>query len=181
MEWLLRREESGAKIEFMFFGNRGSPASPTSESLFRADGFRFFCADQYLMVKKAELFGDTRSLTTLLGLIDPDEALRLGRRVLPFDERRWAANRYRIAVAGNLAKFSSTAELTMWLGRTEDRVLVAAYPDDPVWGMGLASFHSDVAYPSRWPGLNLLGFALMDVRDRIRQSSSEPPDLDDRR
>jgi ribA/ribD-fused uncharacterized protein len=44
---------------------------------------------------------------------------------------------------------------------------VEASPYDRIWGIGLAAEHEDVSRPSRWRGLNLLGFALMDVREQL--------------
>ena len=46
-------------------------------------------------------------------------------------------------------------------------MLVEASPDDAIWGIGLAADDTDAADPARWPGLNLLGFALMEARDRL--------------
>ncbi|WP_370469003.1 NADAR domain-containing protein [Amycolatopsis sp. YIM 10] len=43
-----------------------------------------------------------------------------------------------------------------------------ASPHDDVWGIGLAHDHPDAAEPGCWPGLNLLGFALGEVRARLR-------------
>lgn len=50
---------------------------------------------------------------------------------------------------------------------TAPRVLVEASPVDPVWGIGLAEGDSNVRTPATWRGLNLLGFALMQVRERL--------------
>jgi predicted NAD-dependent protein-ADP-ribosyltransferase YbiA (DUF1768 family) len=44
-------------------------------------------------------------------------------------------------------------------------VLGAASPG--IWGVGKAATNPDVARPSAWRGLNLLGFALMEVRERL--------------
>lgn len=71
-------------------------------------------------------------------------------------------------VTGNLAKFSQHADLRDFLVRTGSRVLVEASPYDQVWGIGLAADHEHSASPERWPGLNLLGFALMEVRKQLR-------------
>ncbi len=48
-----------------------------------------------------------------------------------------------------------------------DRILVEASPVDKIWGIGLAADHTDAMFPEKWPGLNLLGIALMEVRSRI--------------
>ena len=46
-------------------------------------------------------------------------------------------------------------------------MLVGISPLDAVWGIGLAADDSRGALASTWLGANLLGFALMDVRDRL--------------
>jgi ribA/ribD-fused uncharacterized protein len=54
-----------------------------------------------------------------------------------------------------------------FLRRTGRTVLVEASPYDRIWGVGLPPTHEDVAHPARWKGTNLLGFALMDVREGL--------------
>ncbi|MBN6042186.1 NADAR family protein [Amycolatopsis sp. 195334CR] len=70
-------------------------------------------------------------------------------------------------VDGNLAKFGQHEDLREFLLGTGERVLVEASPLDDVWGIGLAHDHPDAAEPARWPGSNLLGFALGEVRARL--------------
>lgn len=84
-----------------------------------------------------------------------------------FDETVWAAKRYEIVVRGNEAKFAADEGLAAYLLGTGNRILVEASPLDPVWGIGLAADHPDAATPHHWRGLNLLGFALMETRDRL--------------
>lgn len=52
---------------------------------------------------------------------------------------------------------------------TNERVIVEASPVDPIWGIGMASDDKDCNNPENWKGLNLLGFALMEVRDELRK------------
>jgi ribA/ribD-fused uncharacterized protein len=73
-----------------------------------------------------------------------------------------------IVVRGNVAKFSQDERLREYLLGTGDRVLVEASPVDRIWGIGLAADHVDTKDPIKWDGLNLLGFALMTVRDILR-------------
>jgi predicted NAD-dependent protein-ADP-ribosyltransferase YbiA (DUF1768 family) len=49
-------------------------------------------------------------------------------------------------------------------------VLVEAGPYDTVWGIGLSAAQPEARRPSQWRGLNLLGFALMDVRRDLRDA-----------
>jgi ribA/ribD-fused uncharacterized protein len=46
-------------------------------------------------------------------------------------------------------------------------VLVEASPVDRIWGIGLAGDDPRAEHPDQWRGLNLLGFALMEVRLRL--------------
>jgi ribA/ribD-fused uncharacterized protein len=82
-----------------------------------------------------------------------------------FNEQLWLQHRYDIVVQANQAKFSQNPELNEYLMRTGSRVIVEASPVDDIWGIGLAQDHADVNDPNLWKGLNLLGFALMQVRD----------------
>jgi hypothetical protein len=88
-----------------------------------------------------------------------------------FDEQSWAEHRFGVVVAANMAKFGQHPELRDFLAGTGTRVLVEASPMDRVWGIGLADDDERAASPDRWPGLNLLGFALMEVRHRLTAGS----------
>ena len=98
--------------------------------------------------------------------------MELGRQVRGFTERRWAERRFDLVVSGNLAKFGQHPELRDFLLGTGHRVLVEASPADRIWGIGLSADHEHATSPEHWPGLNLLGFALMGVRHRLRSASA---------
>jgi ribA/ribD-fused uncharacterized protein len=50
---------------------------------------------------------------------------------------------------------------------TRNRILVEASPADKVWWIGLEEDSADANNPFHWNGLNLLGFALMEVRGKL--------------
>jgi ribA/ribD-fused uncharacterized protein len=131
------------------------------------DGVVYPTAEHWMMAGKARLFGDEEALTAVLATADPRAAKAAGRRVRGFDESRWYAAGYRIVVAGNLAKFGQHPDLGQFLLATGGQVLVEASPRDRIWGIGLSADHPDSRVPSRWRGLNQLGFALMEVRERL--------------
>jgi len=120
-----------------------------------------------MMFRKATLFCDDAAARDILRAPNPGAAKALGRSVRGFQEATWQENRLSIAVDGNYAKFSQSAPLRQFLLNTKERVLVEASPVDRIWGIGLAVDDPHVENPLEWRGLNLLGFALMDVRERL--------------
>jgi ribA/ribD-fused uncharacterized protein len=117
-----------------------------------------------MMSGKARLFGDEETAAAIVAAAHPKQAKDLGRRVRGFDDDTWVAARFDLVVRGNLAKFGQNDDLRGFLLGTGQRVLVEASPVDRVWGIGLAADDERAEHPARWNGLNLLGFALMDVR-----------------
>lgn len=88
-----------------------------------------------------------------------------------FDDQIWLQHRWDIVVRGNAAKFGQHEALKAFLLQTGDRILVEASPFDHIWGIGMAASHPDAEKPENWKGLNLLGFALMEVRSRLQASA----------
>jgi ribA/ribD-fused uncharacterized protein len=132
-----------------------------------------------MMAGQALLFGDSEVAERIVQAPHPGAAKALGRQVRGFDEQRGAAQRFGIVVTGNLAKFSQHPQLGQFLLATSDRVLVEASPRDRVWGIGLAAEDARAASPRTWQGLNLLGFALMEVRYRLQAANrlTNPPQV----
>ncbi|WP_229217079.1 NADAR family protein [Dyadobacter luteus] len=122
-----------------------------------------------MMAQKAMLFGDLDTYDRILNARTPAEAKDLGRKVKNFDEDVWNKERINIVIQGNLQKFGQNKNLKDFLLNTKDRVLVEASPVDTIWGIGLAADDVKTENPSKWDGLNLLGFALMTARDILGQ------------
>jgi ribA/ribD-fused uncharacterized protein len=119
-----------------------------------------------MMAQKAELFNDPETLALILKAATPAAAKALGRQVRGFDDERWLAQRFAIVVRANAAKFGQNPALGEFLQKTGSAVIVEASPVDRVWGVGLAKADPQANDPNQWRGLNLLGFALMQVRDQ---------------
>lgn len=174
-----RLEESGRPMEFLFFwGHRPSRSGEIGKSSlsqwwecsFTVDGITYRSAEHWMMAHKARLFGDERTFTRIVEAGHPAEAKKLGRQVAGFDEATWAAHRWEIVVSGNVAKFGQNPELGAYLSGTGERILEEASPLDRIWGIGPAAGDERASSPARWRGLNLLGFALMEARSRLRAS-----------
>jgi ribA/ribD-fused uncharacterized protein len=172
----------GERLKFLFFwghqperdGSVGAGClSQWAPVSFTVDGVRFATAEHYMMWGKAKLFGDDAMAERILAAGHPKQAKTLGGRVSGFDQQTWNAHRSPIVVAGNLAKFGQHADLRDYLLGTGRRVLVEASPMDRIWGIGLTRDDPAASDAGRWRGLNLLGFALMDVRDALRDGASD--------
>ena len=93
----------------------------------------------------------------------------LGRKVREFDQVVWDKFKYSIVLNGNWNKFSQNRSLRDFLLSTGDRILVEASPYDNIWGIRLSADSPEANDPQKWRGQNLLGFALMEVRDELRR------------
>ncbi|HET7464547.1 MAG TPA: NADAR family protein [Longimicrobium sp.] len=165
-----------------FWGHTAKdPASVGKECLsqwypaaFEIDGVRYATAEHWMMAEKARLFGDHAAAERVLAAPHPGAAKRVGREVRGFDAAVWEERRFGIVVAGNRARFTQHAELGRFLLGTSARVLVEASPVDRVWGIGLAADDPRATDPRTWDGLNLLGFALMQVRAELAGTDAAP-------
>ncbi|PYC19774.1 DUF1768 domain-containing protein [Pseudomonas jessenii] len=173
LEDLRARFNAGEPLDFTFFwGHQRSKNAVTAscfsqwyEAEFVVEGQRYPTAEHFMMAEKAALFDDQEIRAQVLLAPTPNAAKALGRKVRGFNDQLWLQHRYDIVVRANQAKFSQNPELNEFLMRTGSRVIVEASPVDDIWGIGLAQDHTDVNDPNLWKGLNLLGFALMQVRD----------------
>lgn len=177
-EDLLRAVRSGLRPTYVFFwGHRPLPNGEIGQSCFSqwwpapfsVRGIDYPTAEHFMMAEKARLFGDEEARAQILKAGSPKAAKESGRQVRRFEEQKWAGARFRLVVDGNLAKFSQNAELGEFLLGTGEKVLVEASPVDRIWGIGLAADDERARNPEKWRGLNLLGFALMEVRYRLRK------------
>lgn len=136
-------------------------------SSFEVDNVTYKTAEHWMMAKKAELFKDTEIFEKIIDADSPAEVKKLGREVKSYVDSIWLENRFEIVRQGNFHKFSQNKDLAAFLINTKERILVEASPVDSIWGIGMATDHKDINNPEKWQGLNLLGFALMEVRDEL--------------
>ena len=119
------------------------------------------------MAEKARIMEDEETRQKILISTDPQEIKVLGRQVRHFVENRWQKHRMRTVITGNFHKFMGNEDLKAFLISTGDKILVEASPYDTVWGIGMKEDSPDCCNPRLWKGENLLGFALMDVREKL--------------
>ncbi|MFK7925044.1 MAG: NADAR family protein [Bacteroidia bacterium] len=176
--WLESELAQDKRIKYLFFwGHRAANDGAVSASCFSQwwedhtfdeGGISYRTTEHYMMAGKARLFDDEQSLRKIIDARSPAEAKKLGREVKNFEQSVWQANRCEIVIKGNYLKFSQDAVLKNFLLNTHQRVLVEASPVDNIWGIGLAKDDIKAQNPYAWKGDNLLGFCLMEVRDRLK-------------
>ncbi|MGA5192543.1 NADAR family protein [Streptomyces exfoliatus] len=177
IEELTQQVNRGDRVKWLhFWGHRPHPEGRLSASClsqwwpapFDVADVRYATAEHWMMAAKARLFGDADAERAALAARTPAEAKKAGRLVRGFDETVWERERFDIVVEGSVHKFASDEALRAYLLGTGSRVLVEASPVDRVWGIGLAADDPRAHDPAGWRGLNLLGFALMEARERLR-------------
>lgn len=178
LDWLIENFEKGKRIKYLFFwGHQKSKSGDITSSCFSqwwtspfvVDDIKYDTAEHWMMAQKALLFNDKDTYNEIIAATSPAEAKALGRQVKDFDDNVWNEKRFDIVVRGSIHKFGQHKELTDFLINTKDRVLVEASPVDRIWGIGLTADSEKAENPTRWNGLNLLGFALMEARDILNK------------
>lgn len=177
-DWLKQQIKECRELSYIFFWKyhpsrdgrmTSSCLSQWWQSDFKVDGIKYWCMEQFMMVEKAKVFNDPVIRKKILDCRNQKDIKSLGRQVKRFDENIWQKNRESIVVRGNIEKFSQDSKLKQYLVSTGDKVLVEASPYDKIGGIGLDEGDSAAKKPASWKGLNLLGFALMEVRDQLNK------------
>ena len=134
---------------------------------FVIDDFEYLHVEQYMMAQKARLFHDSERYTAILRATEPWECKDLGKQVSPFDSEAWDAVKYDVVKTANRAKYEQNPDLMARLINTGNAILAEASPKDTIWGIGLDASAASETDPTEWPGQNLLGKILMELRSEF--------------
>jgi len=133
------------------------------------DGVSYNSAEQYMMARKALLFGDMKSYEKIMASGSPREQKALGRTVRDFNADIWNREARDYVYTANMAKFSQNPDLKRFLLETEG-LIVEASPLDTIWGIGLDEDDPEALDRSKWKGTNWLGEVLTKVRTELLKS-----------
>ncbi|MBP3657610.1 MAG: NADAR family protein [Clostridia bacterium] len=177
-EWICGAYSEGRRFEFVpFWGHTPHASGRITKSClsqwwlgdFTVEGVTYCCMEQYMMAGKARMFGDGETLARIMASTKQADIKALGREVRGFEASVWDEAKHALILSGNYHKFAQHPGLRQYLLSTGDAVLVEASPYDRIWGVRLGIDHPDIANPLKWQGENLLGFALMEIRDELRR------------
>lgn len=138
-------------------------------SEFQVDGIFYTSMEQYMMHKKALAFGDFTIIEEILNTKDVRKIKLLGRKVRNYNDTVWNGMRQIVVYKGLIEKFGQNAHLRKQLLYTGDSILAECAVKDRIWGIGLSMADPNRFDINNWKGSNLLGFALMEVREALKQ------------
>jgi len=168
MESIIHNAENKNEILILFFSGK-SYLSNFYICDFEIDNIKFTSTEQFFHYQKAKMFNDQSSMTKILATKDPKQQKFLGRHVKNYLDSVWADNCYVIMKKGLYSKFNQNLNLKERLLSIPNACFVEASPYDKKWGIGINVQHPNSASPSKWPGANLMGQALTEVRDMLKK------------
>lgn len=128
----------------------------------------FTSMEQYMMYQKAMVFGDEEIASRIMSTTNVGKIKALGRSVSNYNESVWNGMRQVLIYKGLVEKFRQNDSLLTELQKTGDAILAECAVQDKIWGIGLSMTDPDRNNMDLWKGQNLLGYALMLVRDELR-------------
>ena len=129
------------------------------------------------MFMKALIFRDFAQARKIAWARTPAAAKKMGKEIRGFDGDIWAAYVESVALECVWQKFYHLKQEAAWLRETgENSALFEAAASDPRWGVGLKrnDFKGKSPAELQVTGANILGKALMVVRDRLNAPECMP-------
>ncbi|KAI4754995.1 hypothetical protein E4T52_13735 [Aureobasidium sp. EXF-3400] len=132
---------------------------------------KFHGTEQFMMYGKALTFkdsdiGNSDIAAKIIDAKTSKAQKALGRDLKGFSDKIWDTVKLGIVERGNYLKFTQNERFKKVLLETGDRLLVEASKNDKIWGIGYGATDAKRVSRDKW-GQNLLGIALMKVRDKI--------------
>jgi len=166
------RIEGSADAPVLFFGadeGKGEwrGLSNMYEAPFQVDSVTFPTVEHYFQWSKAKKFGDGFIADKILKTPSPKAVKALGKKVKDFNKEEWDKVKDGVMRTGVKAKFMQHPDLKTKLTETGKRQIGEASARDKYWGIGTSADTSKANDPGKWPGKNVLGKMLADLRTEL--------------
>ena len=140
------------------------------------NGIMYHSVHQALYAEIAKSFNDQENLNRIMEADTPD-AFDYSLDDIPdkeVNEPKWNELITKLIYDINLIKFNQYPELSLKLLETKNATLGAYIPDDNLIGIGISLDNIQSKNPIHWTGQNILGKALMNIRETIRLRPINP-------
>ena len=166
--------EEGEAPVFFFAGNPAlnefKEFSSMHEAPIQIDGTTFPTVEHYYQWSKAKQFGDAEIQAKIMKTASAKSVKSYGKKVKNFNDEAWNERKDQVMRVAVKAKFMQHPELLKKLRDTGTRPIAEADPRGKYWGIGTSADTSKAKDPERWPGKNVLGKILMELRSELKDS-----------
>ncbi|EUC43695.1 hypothetical protein COCMIDRAFT_38357 [Bipolaris oryzae ATCC 44560] len=138
---------------------------------FTVEDVEYKSTEHYFQAAKARHFKDHDVLCEILNCDSPVKVKSLGRQVHHFDLNEWDEFKEVVMREGNVHKYAKNPTLKEKLLATGERNLAECNPRDRFWGIGVGKAKAEAT--GKYPGKNVMGFILEDVRKQFRDEFKE--------
>lgn len=168
--------EPDVEVQEPVFFFSGNPAlnenkflSNEYEAPIQVEGQTFATVEHYFQWSKARKFGDGAIQAKILKTPSAKSVKSYGKKVSPFDAEAWTADAENVMRTALKAKFMQHPDLLEKLRKTGTRPLAEADPRSKFWGIGTSSDTSKAKDPNKWPGKNVMGKILAEIRSELKE------------
>jgi ribA/ribD-fused uncharacterized protein len=139
------------------------------EAPFQVDSITFPTVEHYFQWAKAKQFGDGGIADKILKTPSPKAVKALGKKVKDFVKEEWDKTKDGVMRTAVKAKFVQHPDLKTKLLETGTRPIGEASARDKYWGIGTSADTAKANDPAKWPGKNVLGKILQELRTELKE------------
>ena len=170
---------SRSSDEVFCFMSKKSPLSNFNTNYpITIDETQYMCNEMFIQQQKALIFGDVKKAEMIMKSTEPKEMKELGRKIEGYKDSVWKERAPYVIMTCNREKVYAYKEIQDYLLKTGNRVLGEATPD-PFFGIGIHIGDPAVLNRNEWPGKNVMGNVLTELRSEVQMMKSlttEAPD-----
>ena len=161
------------KTVFGYFGEL-NPLSNFYPSSFKYQDTSYHCSEQFIQLKKAELFKDKAAMKRIIQTKTGHQCKTEGQRVTKFNQETWEANAYQLCMPGIRQKFlENDIPRQLLLTKTKGKRITEC-TKDPVWGCGMSINNENCLDITKWTSQGLMGSILEEIRNELAGPETSP-------
>jgi hypothetical protein len=138
----------------------------------------YICTEQRFFSRKAQLLGDEDNYHKIMAAKDPKKMLDLGKKIVNYTGENWEGVDYTEMLNANRQKYLQNPPVMTALMATRGTELAECCGNSSKWGIGMSLDDPEKVKRPIW-GENLLGQALMTLRDEFEEKFDKPHEEED--